>query len=240
MNQQTRRDWLITISTAAAAPVIAKRLQGDTGHVIALPPGVYDPSTDHLSHALMSVARYHSIPPGCPTEYVHPRPGPFVPQFFSKGEFAVVQRLVQVILGETSDNSESVEETAEWIDLRVSEAGTVRRAAGQLDSLRRALAVAYYGVAREDRLATDDPAKICRGGLEWLSGHSRDFLSLGPAEQTAIMKAMSEEKADTRGGQFFVFLKTETIKGFYTTRTGLKELDYKGNAFYARSPGCST
>jgi hypothetical protein len=28
------------------------------------------------------------------------------------------------------------------------------------------------------------------------------------------------------------------IRGFYTSRLGLKELDYKGNAFYAESPSC--
>jgi hypothetical protein len=140
---------------------------------------------------------------------------------------------------DAEQQSESVEETAEWIDLLVSESGDIRRAAARLDSLRRALAGAYYGLARVDRLAAEDPAKICREGLEWTSGHSKDFLSLGPGEQAAIVKAMSEEKPDTSGGRFFAFLKSEAIKGFYTSRTGLKELDYKGNAFYARSPGCS-
>src|ERR1700722_280924 len=154
MSDQTRRDWLITIGTSAAVPGIAKGLHGDTAQVNALPPGLYGPSTDHLSHALMSTERYHPIPPGCPTEYVLPRTGAFEPLFFSKSEFALIQRLVGVILGESSDQSESVEEAAEWIDLRVSESGDIRRAAARLDSLRRALAVAYYGLARVDRLAT--------------------------------------------------------------------------------------
>jgi len=26
--------------------------------------------------------------------------------------------------------------------------------------------------------------------------------------------------------------------GFYTSKEGLKELDYKGNSFYSVSPGC--
>jgi hypothetical protein len=28
------------------------------------------------------------------------------------------------------------------------------------------------------------------------------------------------------------------VRGFYTSQVGLKELDSKGNAFYARSLGC--
>lgn len=239
MNTQSRREWLVTIGAAAASPVIAKLPQGDISHVTALPSGVYEPSTDHLSHALMNAQRYHPIPGECPTEYVRPRTGPFEPKFFSKAEFPLVRRLVAVILGESSDDSEGVQEAAEWIDLRVAEAASVRRAAAQLDSLPRALAVAYYGVARADLLSIENPAKICSYGLEWLRGRTQEFLLLRPGEQNAIVRAMSEAGAATSGGQFFTFLKTETVKGFYTSRTGLRELDYKGNAFYARSPGCS-
>jgi hypothetical protein len=54
---------------------------------------------------------------------------------------------------------------------------------------------------------------------------------------------VSDERADRQsenaGTRLFDFLKFEIIKGFYTSQVGLKELDYKGNAFYARSPGCS-
>jgi len=34
------------------------------------------------------------------------------------------------------------------------------------------------------------------------------------------------------------FLKSESIRGFYTSRVGLKELD-KGNSFYVKSSGCN-
>jgi hypothetical protein len=34
-------------------------------------------------------------------------------------------------------------------------------------------------------------------------------------------------------------LKPECIRGFYTSRLGMKELDYTGNSFYGQSPGCS-
>jgi hypothetical protein len=91
-----------------------------------------------------------------------------------------------------------------------------------------------------EKLAAEDLAKTCHQGLAWMSEQSANFASLRPGEQTALVMAMSETKVDTPSGRFFTLLKTETIKGFYTSRAGLKELDFKGNAFYARSPGCST
>jgi Gluconate 2-dehydrogenase subunit 3 len=239
MSDKTRRDWLITISSATAT-ALAESLTGGSGPATALPPGVYDPSTDHLGHALMSAERYYSIPSECPTEYVSPRNGPFAPKFFSKTELPVVRSLVQVLLGGNSDELESVEETIEWIDLRVSEAGDVRKAVLQLSPLHRAVAVAHYGPLRVDQMTTDDPVKVCQEGLAWIGSHSKDFQLLTFQEQTDVVRTMGEDKVDNPGGRFFAFLKSETIKGFYTSRAGLKELDYKGNAFYARSPGCST
>src|ERR1700747_2890446 len=117
MADQTRRDWVITISRSAAGLGIAWRAWGDATLPAPLPPGVYLPSTDHLGHALMSADRYHPAPPGCPTEYVRPSSGPFEPQFFSSLEFPVVRRLTQLLLGETSDQSAVSQEVAEWIDL---------------------------------------------------------------------------------------------------------------------------
>jgi hypothetical protein len=199
----------------------------------ALPPGVYQASSDHLSHALMNAGRYHPVAAGCPTEYVVARSGPYEPLFFSKAEFAVIRRLTELLLGVEPD------ETAEWIDLKVYSAAGVRAAAGRLEPLHRALAVAYYGAERVEKLATEDPAQICRAGLKWLG--QREFMTLGTNEQVALLHAMSEERADkteTDGTRLFTFLKAEAIRGFYTSQAGLKEIDFKGNAFHARSPGC--
>jgi hypothetical protein len=37
---------------------------------------------------------------------------------------------------------------------------------------------------------------------------------------------------------FLIWMRSRTLDGFYTSQQGLEELDYKGNAFYAESPGC--
>jgi hypothetical protein len=91
--------------------------------------------------------------------------------------------------------------------------------------------------------------KICRDGLAWLTYQSRsrgnaDFLLLGENEQRQILTLVSDEGSDKHiehpGTRFFKLMKSEAIRGFYTSRIGLTELDFKGNAFYARSPGCKT
>jgi hypothetical protein len=226
MTDQTRRNWLITITQAG----IASRVKAGEG----LPPGVYQPSTEHLSHALMSADRYRICPPGCPTEYNLP-PEAFQPLFFSAGESAIIRRLVQLLLGENSDQSEIVHEIAEWINLRVL--SLVEARAVQLQPLHRALAIA----CRTNSPIADGPDRISRQGLAWLVTHH--FMSLGLEDQTALLHSISDEQTSTpasAGTLFFAFLKTEIIKAFYTSRTGLKELDFKGNAFYARSPGCAS
>ena len=238
---------MITISQATAGLGIAGKIQGQGNEAAALPPGVYAPSTDHLGHALMSAERFHPIPPGCPTDYVRPARGPFAPLYFSASEFAVVRSITQLLLGEVPGESGASQEVAEWIDLRVWSADGVREAAAGVDPLYRALAIAYFGPARVTRLETDNPAKTCREGLRWITGmthqrYSGEFLSLGVDQQIAMMDSISDQRTDKQredaGTRFFAFVKAETIRGYYTSRAGLRELDFKGNAFYARSPGC--
>jgi Gluconate 2-dehydrogenase subunit 3 len=246
MNDQTRRNWVFTITRAAAGLGVAWTVQGDIAQPVSLPPGVYLPSTDHLSHALMSADRYHPIPPGCPTDYVRATNGPFKPVFFSGQEFSLIRRLTQLLLGEAAHDSAVSQEVAEWVDLTVSKEDGVHEAESRVNPLHRALAKAYYGSA-ETRHARTNSARVCRDGLEWISRtaqtrHSTGFLSLGEDQQIAILKSISDGPPDKQnenaGTRFFTLLKAEIINGFYTSRIGLQELDFKGNAFYASSPGC--
>ena len=61
-------------------------------------------------------------------------------------------------------------------------------------------------------------------------------------EHIGILKEVSDDRPDitteNAGTRLFKFIKAEAIRGFYTSRMGLKELDYRGNAFYAESPRC--
>ncbi len=243
----SRRSWLVTIGQAAGYLTLSSSL-AESEQVPQLPAGVYLPSTNHLGHALMSAGRFHTIPAGCPTDYIRPRTEAFVPQFFSAPEYAVVRRITQLLLGGNEDPS-LTEEVTEWVDLRVASAAGVRESALGLDPLHRALTVAYLGSAQVNQLETLGCEKICREGLEWLastaqSRRSDQFLSLDKEQQIAILKSISDERSDQHsenaGTRFFAFLKPEIVRGFYTSQAGLKELDFKGNAFYARSPGCDS
>jgi hypothetical protein len=254
MTDQTRRSWMVTISQAAVGLGLSGSTQAHTQDPQQLPPGLYLPSSDHLSHALMSTEQFHAVPPGCPTDYIRPRTRPFSALFFSASEFAVIRRLIGLLLGEVSTGDENghesiAQDVAEWIDLRVWSADGVRAAALSIHPLYRDLAVAYYGAAQVRQVEVLDPADTCRQGLAWMNAiaqaqHSKEFLALETEQQVAVLDTVSDERADKQlrnsGTRFFDFLKTETIKGFYTSEGGLKELDFKGNAFYARSPGCDS
>lgn len=229
-NDVSRRHLLLV--TLAAG--FANKSQAST-NASELPPGLYEPSTDHLGHALASTTPFRVFPPGCPTDYVSPAIGPFKPLFFSESDFAIIRRVVQLLL----DDESAAQVVAAWIDLQVSSAAEVREAALHLDPLHRALAVAYLGSSHVIEVETSDPATICREGLEWIANTAEGFLSLDRERQLALLHSI-ETRSQGPGTQFWAFLKTEAIRGFYTSQAGLKELDFKGNAFYARSPGCDS
>ena len=284
----TRREWLVSF----AGVVVLSGLRGTPPAVeqalnaagATLPPGLYQPALDHLTHALAGEGAFVAIPPGAETEYVQPRSGPFIPHAFAQEEFAVLRRLVEIVLGEDLQNtspkpalstSASIsDEVAEWIDLVVASAPRVRAAAQNLPADQRSLAVAYFGSEEPVRkLETFEPERVCHQGLAWLAEESRRrfakaFLNSDPASQLELVRSISDirlnksdednpdtshsdnsdgsasnaEGAETRGAnagtRLFDFLKAECIRGFYTSRIGLTELNYKGNAFYAESPGC--
>lgn len=279
--QLSRREWLLKLGEAAvllgfsgttgeaglspASDLVLASEPASAGGLDApaaagLPPGLYEPSSDHLSHALSNDSLFHPIPPGSETDYVRPRTGPFEPQFFSPPEFQTVKRIVELMLGEAHERSSTAaagnggsdEEisavVAEWIDLRVASAVAVRQAARRLKPDHRALAIAYHGSAAPvENLENFDPQSISAAGLEWLAEqserrHGKALLDLTEEQQIGILKEISDDRPGTTtenaGARFFNLIKAEAIRGFYTSQAGLMEIDYKGNAFYAESPGC--
>jgi hypothetical protein len=259
----TRREWLMSLGSAVVltgfrgVPGLAAQESHPAG--AALPPGLYLPSLDHLTHALACNGPFFPIPPGGETEYIQPHSGPFVPQAFTPQEFPVVRRLVEIILGEDLQNSPAkpvqgapptiYDEVAEWIDLVVASAPAVRKLAHNLPADQRALAVAYFGSEGPVReLETFEPERACREGLAWLNEESqrrfaKSFLDVGPAVQLELVQAISDARADksaaSAGTRLFDFLKAESIRGFYTSRLGLTELDYQGNSVYGQPPSCA-
>jgi len=85
-----------------------------------------------------------------------------------------------------------------------------------------------------------------RDGLMWLdsvskNAHNEVFAKLSPEQQTAILKAASRGELGpdkTTGRHFFLLIRRYTTMGYYTSRAGLKELDFPGLRLYTQSPEC--
>jgi len=249
-SELTRRQWLLILGGATVAgfsgivPELAAALSGAEEHqASALPPGLYYPSHDHLAHALDELGSMRTIAhaPGTETEYVESNSSAFHRQFFSDVELKLATRFFAILLGKVDTGALS--RAVQWLDLYLYSAGGVRDAALTLDPLHRALAVAYHGEPAMRELETADPQNVVRSGLRTLQQHSverfgREFLTLDEGEQAKLIMTIGATTPDSPLRKFFETMRTEAIRGYYTSAEGLKELDYKGNWYYALCPGC--
>jgi Gluconate 2-dehydrogenase subunit 3 len=271
----TRRQWILRLGEAAVlagfsgraaeALMSPERLKApETVASSTLPPGLYDPSGEHMAHVLFRDERFITPPPGSETEYAVAHAGVFEPAFFLPEEFKAARRLVGLMLNTPADagtsaglgrvDDETVDSIVEWMDLVLSQAAATREAAKNLSAQHRELAIHYHGEEGLRRLETAGPEKTWRDGLAWLDQESRKlsgqgFPNLTEAQQLELLGSISEanssaqnrsggERTEAPGTQLYPLLKTDTIRGYYTSRAGLKELDYQGNAFHPESPGC--
>ena len=264
----SRRQWLLRLGELVAlagvsglvpesAAALLSARQDAESSATALPPGLYDPSQEHLVHALSSGGAKWSPPPGSETDYAQPSQLSFQPQFFSADEFRVVTRFIEILLGNV--DPAALSQAAQWFDLWLHSAAGVRAAAQHLDPLHRILAVAVNGEESLRELETADPQAVARAGLAALhdlsvQAHGHEFLQLTTPQQadlltsvaTAQPGAAQPDVALAAAAQFnplrkfFEITRTEAARAYYTSAAGLKELDYKGNAYYTDSPGCES
>ena len=234
----TRRQWFLQLGGG----VVLAGWSGADLNAAELPSGIYEASRDHLGHALAG----KPIGVGGETELVQVRVATFQPAFFSPDEYQTVERLTALLLGE-QPKAPIVREIAEWIDLTLFDAAAVRTAARALAPAHRAVAVAYYGPKHVRKLEEFDAQKVTREGIAWIEAHSLrwhggSFNSRSESRQVAIVQMISDDRQDrgteNAGTRFFTYLKERVIDGFYTSKAGLEELGYRGNAFYASPPGC--
>ena len=256
----TRRGWFLILGQAAASAGFSGAIQAQERNGFSLPLGLYEPSNEHLAHALASADRFHPVPPGSRTDYVSPGNGPYRPQFFSVPEFRIIRRIVELMLGEKAaqsngasqaadDQRSVVEEVAEWIDLSIFSSAEVREATLRLAPAHRAVAAAFGRGSRIRQVEPPYAQQTTRQGLRWLAEevstrYHADFLDLNEKHKIEILSLISDEGVprdpENAGTRFFALVKAELIRGFYTSKAGLKELDNKGNGFYTESPGCKT
>lgn len=86
-----------------------------------------------------------------------------------------------------------------------------------------------------------------RGGLRWLDAHCQDhcgatFVECAPAQQTAVLDHIAFPDRATpdvsQGVAFFTMFRDLTATGFWTSKMGITDLGYIGNAVVHEWKGC--
>jgi hypothetical protein len=191
--------------------VVITGFRGAAGAEAPLPPGVYLPDTNHLAHVIKAASTTHPL-------------ADYKPQFFTPAELQTVREIVAALLGDVSPDV--VADIANWIDLTVLDSAAVRAAARALSPGQRTLTVLIYGLEAVKKLESFEADRICRLGLG----------AMGSSTPRQIVETPPESQ-DVRA--LVDYLRTMAIDGYYTSKEGLKELDYRGNSFYSESPGCT-
>ena len=143
------------------------------------------------------------------------KPAVYRPIFFISPEYAMVERLTDLII--PSDDTPGAREAgvSEFVDLMAS---------------------------RDPELQRDFRTGLSWLNTRSRGGEGKAFLELNPDQQTALLASLAYQKkfraGDEAGRKFFNVFREYTVMGFYTSEIGLKELDYPGLRFYAESPAC--
>jgi hypothetical protein len=143
------------------------------------------------------------------------KPAAYQPLFFREHEYALVERLTDIII--PSDGTPGALEAgvAEFIDLMVSRDATLQ------PKFHTGLTWLNAHSSRRNGKA---------------------FLALAADRQVALLEPLAykakHRPGEERGREFFEMVREYTVMGFYTSEIGLKELDFPGLRFYAESPAC--
>jgi len=143
------------------------------------------------------------------------RPAQYKPQFFSEREYAVVERLADLII--PSDETPGAREAgvAEFIDFMIAR-------------------------DRDRQYKFRTGVSWLNAHAERLLG--KPFVELSEKEQVSILEPLAYKakyrEGEEDGREFFRRMREITVTGFYTTEIGYKELDNPALKFYAESPAC--
>jgi len=143
------------------------------------------------------------------------RPAQYKPQFFSEREYAVLERLADLII--PGDETPGAREAgvAEFIDFMI--------ASDREQQYRFRTGVSWLNAHAERLLG-------------------KPFVELSEKEQVSILEPLAYKakyrEGEEDGREFFRSMREITVTGFYTTEIGYKELDNPALKFYAESPEC--
>ena len=99
-----------------------------------------------------------------------------------------------------------------------------------------------------DYMMVDQPSRqlVMRGGIRWLDSETRKrygqpFVKCAAAQQTEICDALAfpakARPEHSHGVRFFSTMRDLTATGFFTSKIGIADLDYQGNAFVPKWTG---
>jgi hypothetical protein len=141
--------------------------------------------------------------------------GTYTPKALSAHAYATLERLTDLIIPVENGAPGAVAAgVAGWIDMMASE---------------------------NDELKT-----IYTTGLAWIDREmtargQKDFVSAPAAAQTALLDLIAYRRNASQPGlapgiEFFNWARRMTVDAFYTSRIGIKDIDYRGNAVLASYP----
>lgn len=138
----------------------------------------------------------------------------YQPQFFSAGEFAMLQAYSEILIPTDETPGAREAHVAHYIDFVVN-------------------------AAKEE---APEMQKPWRTAMTWLTEHK--FSELAAAEKLALVKRMAAPERDRAirhdGYATYQVIKQMTVLAFYTSRAGLVEdLQYQGNAYLTEFPACN-
>ncbi len=165
--------------------------------------------------------------PTAAAEYVHQMvhkekaaapAGKYIPKFFPAPQYATLIALCDTIIPKDEKSGGAVEAGApEFIDLLASENEKYQLRLGG-------------GLYWLDGLCTD---RYGKGFLECTPEQKKEVLDL-----IAFRKNAKKDSSLSQGVAFFAFLRRLTCDGFYTSKIGIADLQYIGNATLGEFPGC--
>ncbi|HEV2397094.1 MAG TPA: gluconate 2-dehydrogenase subunit 3 family protein [Candidatus Sulfotelmatobacter sp.] len=143
------------------------------------------------------------------------KPASYQPRFFSAPEYAMIERLVDIIIPNDGTPGAKEAGVAEFIDFMV------------------------YSDPEQQY-----PFRMGLGWLNAHSEEKsgKKFMELNPEQQVLLLEPLGfKDKArsgEEDGRRFFSLVREYTVTGYYTSEIGYKELDNPALKFYAESPEC--
>ena len=140
--------------------------------------------------------------------------GAYSPKALSAHEYKTLERLTDLIVPVENGAPGAVAAgAAAWIDMMASENEQLK------------------GIYTKG-LAWIDAAMVQRG--------AKDFLTAAPARQTELLDLIAFRRNQSPelapGIEFFTWARRMTVDAFYTSETGIKDIDYRGNTPLASYP----